>query len=109
MPVTNNRKIKKEIIWWIQSNLKIILKLLNVRVSDFAKMLGTSRQWMYMIFKHEDAINGRWVLSIFYVLDDICANYLAKGKEYSQEYKEAIKLMIPMAYYRTHITGIYED
>ena len=109
MQATNNRKIKKEIIWWIQSNLKIILKLIDVSVSDFAKMLGTSRQSLYAILKHEDAINGRWVLSIFYVLDDICANYLTKEKRDSREYEEALKLMTPMAYYGTHITKIYED
>lgn len=109
MPASNNRKIKKEIVWWIQSNLKIILKLINISVSDFAKMLGTSRQSLYTILKHEEAINGRWVLSIFYVLDDICANYLAKGKRDSREYEEALKLMIPMTYYGRHITEIYDD
>ena len=109
MSATNNRKIKKEIIRWIQSDLKIVLKLINVRVSDFAKMLGTSRQLLYNILKNENALNGRWVLSIFYVLDDICANYLAKEKRDSLEYEEALKLMTPMAYYGRHITEIYDD
>lgn len=109
MHATNNRKIKKEIIWWIQSNLKIVLKLIDVRVTDFAKMLGTSRQSLYTILKHEDAINGRWVLSIFYLLDYIYVDYLMKGKLGSREYEEALKLMTPMAYYRTHITEIYDD
>ncbi len=109
MPATNNRKIKKEVIWWIQSNLRIILKLLDIRIQDFAKMLGTSRPLLYNVLKNENAINGRWVISIFYLLDDICANYLMKGKRDSREYEEALKLMTPMAYYRTHITEIYDD
>lgn len=105
----SNRKIKPEIVTWIQSNLELILKLLDVSQKDFVALLGTSRQVYYNVLHKKDSMNGRWVLSIFYALDYICSSKKESGDYDTNAYEYVLWLIKPMARYGIHIDEIYED
>lgn len=104
-----NRKIKDEVCWWIQSNLEIILKLFNISFTDFAALLGTTRQSLYNILHHKDSLNGRWVLSIFMAINYVCYNQVLEGKGNAPAYEAFLNVMRPMAHYTANIDDIYED
>lgn len=99
------RVVKKEVVTWIQSNVSIFLDLMKVSKTDFAHLLGISRNSLYNVLNNKNALDGKWILAIFFVMDYI----MNEKRNDSYAYRIALDLMSPMAHYATHIEEIYED
>ena len=105
----HHRIIKKEITEWILSNLEIFLALMQVSKTDFAHLLGETRESLWHVLSGRYKLSGKWVIAVFFAIDYICSKKYEEGKSNTKEYETALNLIEPMAYYARHIEEIYED